>query len=231
MGPDATIAAHPRLRFTDLFWPAWLGGLAVLVLLSALASFYSYFPADLHIAHWIQRDGGIPLWGGTAVFLRDLGTLPSTLIWVALTALLLFGRRYVEGLLIFSSAVPRLAQWLLKELVERPRPPPDLVRVSEHPASFSFPSGHVVTALTFFGLLFVLAPAVVRHPLPRWLVQAFCLFVVLGMGPASVYTGAHWPSDVLGGYVLGVIYLAVVLRYRKRWRAVDGGAAIRPGDL
>jgi undecaprenyl-diphosphatase len=231
MGPDATTAARSGLRFTDVFWPAWLGGLAVLVLLSALASFYSYFPADLRIAHWIQRDGGIPLWGGTATFLRDLGDLPSTLIWVAVTALLLIGRRYVEGLVVFSSVLPRLALWLLKELVERPRPAPDLVRVSEHPASFSFPSGHVVTALTFFGLLLLLAPGVVRQPLPRWLVQGFCLFVVLGMGPASVYTGAHWPSDVLGSYVLSVLYLAVVLRYYRGWRATDQGTAIRRGDL
>jgi len=219
MGPDATIAARSRLRSLGLFWLAWLGGLALLALLSVLASFYSYFPADLRIAHWIQCDGGIPLWGGTATFLRDLGNLPSTLIWVAATALLVVARRHAEGLVVFSSVLPRLAQWLLKELVERPRPAADLVRVSEHPASFSFPSGHVVTALTFFGLLFLLAPELVRQRPARWLLQAFCLFVVLGMGPASVYTGAHWPSDVLGGYVLSVLYLAVVLRYFGRWRA------------
>lgn len=190
----------------------------MLVVLSILASFYSYFPADLRIAHWVQRDGGIPLWGGAATFLRDLGTLPSTLIWAAATALLFVVRRPAEGLVVLSSFLPRLAQGLLKELVERPRPPADLVRISEHPTTFSFPSGHVVTALTFFGLLFLLAPVVARQPLVRWLTQGFCLFVVLGMGPASVYTGAHWPSDVLGGYVLSLLYLAVVLRcyWRRR---------------
>jgi undecaprenyl-diphosphatase len=77
----------------------------------------------------------------------------------------------------------------------------------------------VVTALTLFGLLFLLVPAVVRRPLPRLALQGFCLFVVLGMGPASVYTGAHWPSDVLGSFVLGALYLALVLRYYRRWRA------------
>jgi len=231
MGPDTKTAARARLRSLGLFWPAWLGGLALLALLSALASFYSYFPADLRIAHWIQRDGGITVWGGTATFLRNLGNLPSILIWVAVTALLLVARRHAEGLAVFSSVMPRLAQWLLKELVERPRPAPDLVRVSEHPASFSFPSGHVVIALTFFGLLFLLAPALVRRRPSRWLLQGFCLFVVLGMGPASVYTGAHWPSDVLGGYVLSVLYLAAALRYYRRWRAVDQRAAIRRGDL
>ena len=221
--PDAGMeteegAALARSRSAGFFWLAWLGGLAFLGLLAALASFYSYFPADLRIAHWIQRDGGIPLWGGVAVFLRDLGNLPSTLIWLLATAALLLARRYPEGLLVFSSILPRLAQGLLKEAVGRPRPTPDLVRVDEHLASFSFPSGHVVTALTLFGLLFLLVSGVVRRPLPRLALQGFCLFVVLGMGPASVYTGVHWPSDVLGGYVLSALYLTLALRYYRRWR-------------
>ena len=77
----------------------------------------------------------------------------------------------------------------------------------------------MVTALTLFGLLFLLVPVVVRRPLPRLALQGFCLLVVLGMGPASVYTGAHWPSDVLGSFVLSALYLALVLRYYRRWRA------------
>jgi undecaprenyl-diphosphatase len=217
-GAEVMRAVLARLRSPGLFWPAWLGGLALLGLLAALAAFYSYFPADLRIAHWLQRDGGIPLWGGTAGFLRDLGRLPSTVTWLVATAVLLLTRRYPEGLLVFSSVLPRLAQSFLKELVERPRPSPELVLVTEHPDTFSFPSGHVVTALVLFGLLALLLPAVVRLRLPRLLLQGFCLFVVLGMGPASVYTGAHWPSDVLGSYVLSALYLALALRYYRRWR-------------
>ena len=218
MSAEVIPAAPARLRSAGFFWLAWLAGLALLGLLAALASLYSYFPADLRIAHWLQRDGGIPLWGGTAGFLRDLGRLPSTMTWLAATAVLLLARRYPEGLLVFSSILPRLAQSGLKDLVERPRPSPELVLVTEHPTTFSFPSGHVVTAVAIFGLIALLLPMVVRPALPRLLLQGFCLFVVLGMGPASVYTGAHWPSDVLGSYVLSVLYLALALRYYRRWR-------------
>jgi undecaprenyl-diphosphatase len=218
MGAEEKAAVPPRPRSDGLFWLAWLGGLALLGLLAVFASLYDYFPADLRIAHWIQQEGGIPLWGGVAAFLRDLGKWPVTFMWVLATALLLFARRFSEGILIFSSVLPRLAQGMLKDAVARPRPPEDLVRVAEHPESFSFPSGHVVTALTFFGLLLILAPVLVRQPLPRLILQGFCLFVVLGMGPASVYTGAHWPSDVLGSYVLSALYLGLVLRYYWRWR-------------
>lgn len=216
-------SARARRRSAAVFWSLWLGGLALLALLATLASLYDYFPADLRIAHWIQRDGGIPLWGGTAAFLRELGNLPSTVIWVLATLLLLLSRRYAEGIFVFSSAVPRLAQWLLKEVVERPRPAEDLVRVAEHPSSFSFPSGHVVMALTLFGLFLLLAPTIVRWLWPRLALQGFCLFVVLGMGPASVYTGAHWPSDVLGSYVLSALYLTLSWRYYRSWRSSRSG--------
>ena len=116
MGSEEKAPARPRSH--GLFWPAWLGGLALLGLLATLASVYDYFPADLRIAHWIQREGGIPLWGGVAGFLRDLGGLTSTLLWVLATALLLLSRRYPEGMLVFSSFLPRLAQGLLKEAVQ-----------------------------------------------------------------------------------------------------------------
>ncbi len=218
MVSEQRAAAPARPRSVAVFWAVWLSGLALLALLATLASLYDYFPADLRIAHWIQREGGIPMWGGTAAFLRDLGNLPSTAIWVLATLLLLLFRRYPEGTLVFSSGAARLAQWLLKEVVERPRPAEDLIRVAEHPSSFSFPSGHVVVALTLFGLLLVLAPTIVRWRLPRLALQVLCLFVVLGMGPASVYTGAHWPSDVLGSYVLSALYLTLSWRYYRRWR-------------
>jgi membrane-associated phospholipid phosphatase len=211
-------APPARARSASLFWLAWLSGLAFLGLLAVLASLHSHVPADLRIAHWIQDDGGIPLWGGLAAFLNDWGNLPSTLVWLAAMAALLLARRYLEGLLVFSYVLPWLAQALLKEAVGRPRPTPDLVRVDEHLSSLSFPSGHVVTALTLYGLLIVLLPALIRSPLPRLALQGFCLLVVLGMGPARVYTGAHWPSDVLGGYVLGALYLALIIRYYRRWR-------------
>ena len=106
---------------------------------------------------------------------------------------------------------PRGANSLLKDWVERPRPSDELVDVSTDASGFSFPSGHTVGTAALFGVLFFLLPALVPWRPLRWALQVGCLLVVLAAGPARVYVGAHWPSDVLGGYLLALLFLVPVL--------------------
>lgn len=66
---------------------------------------------------------------------------------------------------------------------------------------FSFPSGHATGAVAAF-----LALVICLRPHPRWrgLALLMALVVILGTGFGRVYLGVHWPSDVLGGYLLGL---------------------------
>ncbi|MFB7513635.1 phosphatase PAP2 family protein [Streptomyces sp. NPDC056144] len=103
----------------------------------------------------------------------------------------------------------------IKFLVGRERPQwPDPVDSARFAA---FPSGHAMTAMVTCGLLLWVLALRWRDEWRGWGVLAGAALVsVLGVGWTRLYLGVHWPSDVLGGWLLGWTLVAVaVLSYRR----------------
>jgi undecaprenyl-diphosphatase len=101
---------------------------------------------------------------------------------------------------------------LLKLLFARHRPGfADLV-------TYSFPSGHATGSMAFFGLLVYLA---LRADGPFWrraLAFAGALLAVLWIGASRVYLGEHYPTDVVGGWAVGLVWLASAITAVETWR-------------
>ncbi|MFI6407387.1 phosphatase PAP2 family protein [Streptomyces sp. NPDC050548] len=117
-----------------------------------------------------------------------------------------------------TCAFGTLLQQALKALVGRPRPVwPDPVDSAHYAA---FPSGHAMTATVVCGLLLWLLH---HHGAGRvvWrTAMALAVICVVGVGLTRVWLGVHWPSDVLGGWVLGALVVAVAVEvYERRWDA------------
>jgi len=92
---------------------------------------------------------------------------------------------------------------LLKNAVQSPRPDAALgVYVDQFRNSYGFPSGHVYGDVLVYGALAAVAPAWADRRLVPVARVAAVVIVVLA-GPARVAVGAHWPSDVAGGYLWG----------------------------
>ncbi|CAA9560687.1 MAG: hypothetical protein AVDCRST_MAG73-3670 [uncultured Thermomicrobiales bacterium] len=107
-------------------------------------------------------------------------------------------------------------------LVTRTRPHlAELARDSGNHAERSFPSGHVMGAVMFYGFLFVVAGRIGFRPL-RLAVRSGALAVLAAVGFSRVWDGAHWPTDVLGAYALGAMALSVLLALYARLDAAVG---------
>ncbi|SFR10386.1 phosphatase PAP2 family protein [Desulfoscipio geothermicus] len=139
----------------------------------------------------------ITFWGNT-------GTL-WIIVPLTIIAVFLLGRRLAGTLLpAFSVTGGWVLTEALKWLFHRPRP-------NENPLvpadGFSFPSGHALMAVVFYGaiayLLFInLSPSALRR-----LVTAGLALLILLIGISRVYLGVHYPSDVLAGFVAGGAWL------------------------
>ena len=198
----------PLGRGVGALWLLLLAGFAVL---SGFAAAYDRFPADLWLARRLQE---IEATGFVRAldWAEDLADSPWIIaVWLGAAAALFASARRWEALIVLASFLGRLLNVGVKELVDRPRPGDDLVAVSGSLSDPSFPSGHADGAIVLYGLLFYFITVFVRRPALRLLGQAACLWVILFTGMERVYVGAHWPSDVLGGYYLGGLILAVLI--------------------
>ena len=71
-------------------------------------------------------------------------------------------------------------------------------------------------ALVLFVLLIYLAIQLIKTRWLRWAVQTVLGAAIVAVGASRVYLGVHWPSDVLGGYILGAICVVAILWVRKK---------------
>lgn len=193
-------------------WGLSLAALIAVIALTALAFFGVYPPGDLTVARAVQavRLPGLDL---VSEFVYRIGLSPVfQLIALAIAALMALRRHRLMAAFVVLAVIGRGATFLLKELVERPRPSPFLVDVSERAGGFSFPSGHVLGAVLLWGFVFVASERFISNPTARRWVRWSSLAIIALMGLQRVYAGAHWPTDVLGAYLWGGVILFALVK-------------------
>lgn len=102
---------------------------------------------------------------------------------------------------------------LLKLFFSRPRPLDPVFRAA---AGFSFPSGHAMSAVTFYGLLIYITWRNVENAFVKWVLTIALSFVILLIGFSRVYLRVHYASDVLAGFSMGLVWLVLSLWLMKR---------------
>lgn len=147
------------------------------------------------------------------------GYMPNVIIVVICTSVFLLSVKYRrEALFTVLTLLSGIITSVMKFLVNRPRPLPSLVRIIEKTTLQSFPSGHVVFYIVFFGFLLLLMYRLNRlHKVLRISISSLCVILILSVPISRIYLGAHWFTDVLGGLLLGLLCLYLLsYQYLKR---------------
>lgn len=217
--PPWTGSVHrPLLAVAVVAW-------VVVAVLVAVVIANSYWPLDDSVDRSIQAFNWGPL-TLTFPFFTWLGGPGGIYMQVVafLLVLLLNRRAY---LLALAALAGGLSYLIIVNIVNRPRPTiGQVLRITEHPGSTSFPSGHLIFITISAALLML---CIGYRYLPRWAIPIGWVVVaaiVLAVGVDRIYVGAHWPSDVLAGALIAVGWVALVTSVR--WisdRAIHRDAA------
>ncbi len=151
--------------------------------------------------------------------------------WAAVLVTAVALRRWVAAMAVAALPVGGAINYVIGMVPDRTRPEGDEFIRTVGTNAASFPSGHVIGAVLLYGLLLVLAGRI-RFAPARYAIQAGSAAVVLLVGPARMWEGAHWPSDVLGAYTLGLLLLTgLVALYRRIDLAAGDLPLIRQGAI
>ena len=209
----------PVEKITRPALPAVLFRLALVALAGAFAGLTFLvkttpaFAADLRITQAIQSID-FPAFGLLMSLVSWPGFAPQAAIISALIILLIYGlgRRWEAAMALAAGGLSWVINVLVKDLVQRPRPAPDLVNVAATLKSYSFPSGHVMFYLGFFGFIAFLVFSLMKSSIKRSLLLAFLGGPIILVGFSRIFLGQHWASDVLGSYLLGSLVLIAVIQ-------------------
>jgi undecaprenyl-diphosphatase len=195
-----------------MVWLAVVGLLAALLAwLTVNVTNDALLPTDQAVMDWVSG-WSLPGVSGLLLMVSGLTGAEAGVVYglAGVSFLLLIGK--TRGALIFTTVamtigfVSIMGDYTLGEIVDRGRP----LAAADHPTP-SFPSGHVFGSVVFFGFMAFVA---VYHRLEMKLLVP--MLAVLGalvvlVGPARVHEQSHWPSDVAAGYLLGGIWLLVLM--------------------
>jgi len=113
------------------------------------------------------------------------------------------------GVSIFSNlAIITALNQLLKNILQRPRPTE--YRIIEE-TGYSFPSGHSMISMAFYGYLIYLIYKYVKNKYVKWTSMVLLSILICSIGISRIYLGVHYTSDVLGGFLISISYLVMYI--------------------
>lgn len=183
------------------------------ILLICMVAFFAIIEDVLDNEIWIFDDIAYKTVSGiisntvTSVFMivTNLGGAIGIITTTILILIFVKNRKY-KFYIVFNLIIVTVLNQIIKYIVQRPRP-------IEHRIidqfGYSFPSGHSMVSMAFYGFLIYLIYKRVQNKYLKWGLCTGLSFLILSIGISRIYLGVHYASDVIGGFCLSVSYLIV----------------------
>lgn len=146
-------------------------------------------------------------------FITDMGDIWAYLVIIPTIAIILYFRSHQRWKLALQATIVLASAFALnvaiKHLIGRDRPLEELRLVTAH--SYSFPSGHSMSAIAFYGFLIYLTYKYVENTALKIFLIIIQTALILGIGLSRVYLGVHFPTDVAAGFIAGFIWLIICI--------------------
>lgn len=136
----------------------------------------------------------------------------TCLILISLLSFILKNKKISICILSNLTIITMLNQ-LFKFIFVRPRPTEFRI-ITE--TGYSFPSGHSMTSMAFYGFIIYLIYNNVKNKYIKWLLIILLSLLIISIGISRIYLGVHYTSDVLAGFLISISYLILYIKYTNK---------------
>ena len=130
------------------------------------------------------------------------------LIGIAVILFIVIKNKKIGISIITNLGIITILNQLLKRILQRPRP--EEFRIINE-SGYSFPSGHSMISMAFYGYLIYLIYKYVKNKYLKWISIVLLSILICSIGISRIYLGVHYTSDVLGGFLISISYLVIYI--------------------
>lgn len=147
-----------------------------------------------------------------AKFVTNFG---GTIFLISLTVILfiVIKNKKIGVSILGNLVIVTILNQVLKAILQRPRPTE--FRIVEE-TGYSFPSGHSMASMAFYGYLIYLIYKHIENKYIKWTLIALLSILICTIGVSRIYLGVHYTSDVLGGFLISISYLIIYINLVKK---------------
>ena len=137
----------------------------------------------------------------------------TCLITITILLLILIKNKKIGLITLTNLVLITILNQMLKIILKRPRPT-EFIIINEK--GYSFPSGHSMISMAFYGLLIYLIYKKIKNKYLKATLIIILLLLILAIGISRIYLGVHYVSDVIGGFLISISYLIVYIKLIKK---------------